>query len=327
MTESILVAGGAGYIGSHVCKALATSGYQPVVLDNLSTGYRQFVKWGPLVEADVSDTETVGGIVKKYQIRAVIDLAGTIDVSESVTNPLKYYESNFACKIHFVRALKESGVRAFVFSSTAAVYGEPTVVPIPETHLTAPTSPYGSSKLFFESLLRDYHAAVGFPWMALRYFNAAGASADGEIGENHDPETHLIPRACLAALGYGPPLAIFGTDYPTFDGTAIRDYIHVMDLAAAHVLAIRALLDGAAPAICNLGNGRGTSVREIVTAFEHLQIPVPHEVRPRRVGDPARLVADPSSAQKILGWKPEYIDIETIIRSAYAWHKAKAGCS
>jgi UDP-glucose-4-epimerase GalE len=323
MSASILVAGGAGYIGSHVCKALAAHGHRPVVLDNLSTGRRDFVLWGDLVEASVDDADAVSEALKKYAIEAVIDLSGSIEVAESVADPLKYYENNFACKIAFLRALQVHGVRGVVFSSTAAAYGEPESVPIREDQATRPKNPYGWSKLFYEQLLRDFHASGGPSWAALRYFNACGASPDREIGEAHDPETHLIPRACLAALGSGPALQIFGDDYPTPDGTAIRDYVHVMDLASAHVLAVNRLLQGAEPFVCNLGNGRGTSIREIVEGFAALGLALPHEFRSRRAGDPARLVADNSRARELLGWTPRYTDIKDMIGSAHDWHRQR----
>jgi UDP-glucose-4-epimerase GalE len=320
MTQSILVAGGAGYIGSHVCKTLASAGYNPVTLDNLVTGRRDFVRFGPLVEASVSDSETVKQTLKHYAIEAVIDLAGSIEVAESVKNPLKYYDNNFAVKIPFLKTLSQCGVKAIVFSSTAAVYGEPVMVPIPETHPLIPKNPYGQSKLAYERMLSDFHLAGGPAWMALRYFNAAGASLDGDIGECHEPESHLIPLACFANLGKNPALSIFGNDYDTPDGTAVRDYIHVMDLASAHVLAVEALLQGAPPAAYNLGNGIGTSIGEIMACFERLGLPVPHSFKGRRAGDPTRLVADSSAAKKNLGWAPKYADIETIIRSAHNWH-------
>ncbi len=320
MTVSILVAGGAGYIGSHVCKALAAAGYQPVTLDNLTTGRRDFVKFGPLVEASVADGEVVAATVARYGIQAVIDLAGSIEVAESVKDPLKYYENNFAVKIPFLRALHMAGVKAVVFSSTAAVYGEPVAVPIAESHPLLPKNPYGQSKLAYEHLLRDFHAAGGPSWMALRYFNAAGASFDGDIGECHEPESHLLPLACMAQLGTGPALSIFGNDYPTPDKTAVRDYIHVLDLASAHVLAVEALLKGAASGSYNLGNGIGTSIGEVLAAFERLGLPVPHSFKPRRAGDSSQLVADSAAAKKALGWQPAYADIELIIRSAHQWH-------
>ncbi|PZP55871.1 MAG: UDP-glucose 4-epimerase GalE [Micavibrio aeruginosavorus] len=323
MAKSILVAGGAGYIGSHVCKALASGGYNPVVLDNFSTGYREFVQWGNLVEGSVDDRDIVAATLKKYDICAVIDLSGSIEVSESITDPLKYYENNFARKIPFLKILKDHGIKAFVFSSTAAAYGEPDSVPIQETQKTQPKNPYGWSKLFFEQMLKDFHAAGGPAWAALRYFNACGASPDKEIGEAHDPETHLIPIACMASLGSGKPLKVFGTDYPTPDGTAIRDYVHVMDLAEAHVLAVNKLLEKPEPFVCNLGNGKGISIRDIIASFERLGFKLPYELHSRREGDPARLIADNSRAKEILGWTPQYSDIDTIILSAYNWHKMR----
>ena len=219
-----------------------------------------------------------------------------------------------------MKTLTQSGINAFVFSSTAAVYGEPESVPITESHPTHPTNPYGWSKLMFERLLQSTGAATGLRFMALRYFNAAGASPEGDIGELHDPETHLIPRACLANLGLIPPLEIFGNDYPTPDGTALRDYIHVMDLASAHVLAVTALLKGAESAVYNLGNGVATSIGDIIATFQQLGHPVPHHFRGRRAGDPSRLIADSSAAQKALGWRPNYPGIQDIVKTAYAWH-------
>ena len=322
MAKAILVAGGAGYIGAHVCKALALAGYLPVTLDNLCTGRRDFVRFGPLVEASVADEKAVRDTIAWHKIDAVIDLAGSIEVAESVANPLKYYANNFAAKISFLNALRQTGVRAFVFSSTAAVYGEPVSVPIEETHPLSPKNPYGWSKLAFEQLLRDFHVAGGPAWMALRYFNAAGASPEAEIGESHEPETHLIPRACMAVLGQVPALDIFGNDYPTPDGTAIRDYIHVSDLASAHVLAIEALLNGAKPAAYNLGNGVGTSIGEILDCFKRLGLAVPHQFKPRRAGDPVRLVADASAARQQLAWTPQYDSVDAIVESAYRWHKS-----
>jgi UDP-glucose 4-epimerase/UDP-arabinose 4-epimerase len=323
MTKAVLVTGGAGYIGSHVCKTLAKAGYLPVTLDNLVTGKRDFVRWGPLVEACVSNIDVVHETVKQYRIEAVIDMAGSIEVAESVSNPLKYYHNNFAVKIPFLQTLRECGVRAFVLSSTAAVYGEPVNVPIPETDPLQPKNPYGRSKLAFEHMLKEFHHSGGMAWMALRYFNAAGASFDGDIGESHEPETHLIPRACMAALGQTASLDIFGNDYPTPDGTAIRDYIHVLDLASAHVLAVEALLNGAPAAAYNLGNGIGTSIGEILKCFERMKLHVPHSFKPRRPGDPVQLVANSSAAQKALGWKPQYASVDHIISSAYDWHKSK----
>ena len=323
MAEAVLVAGGAGYIGSHVCKVLAGAGYLPVVLDDLSAGHAEAVKWGPLVRARVTDEADVAAALREHSIKAVIDLAGSIEVGESVRDPLKYYDNNASAKTSLLRTVHANGVTAFVFSSTAAVYGEPVEVPIPESHPKQPKNPYGWSKLMFEQILQDFHAAGGPAYTALRYFNAAGASPDGEIGEAHDPETHLIPRACLAALGRIPALQIFGNDYPTPDGTALRDYVHVMDLAAAHVLAVRRLLDGGACGAFNLGNGQGTSIGQILAAFETLGHKVPHEFGPRRAGDPARLIADSSPAKRELGWTPAYADVGAIAGSAYAWHASR----
>ncbi len=323
MSKSVLVTGGAGYIGAHVCKELAASGYIPVVIDNLCTGYYDFVRWGPMVAACVSDSEAVAATVRQHHIEAVIDLAGSIEVAESVADPFKYYTNNLSRKIPFLHTLKACGVRAFVLSSTAAVYGEPVSVPIPETHPLQPKNPYGWSKRAAEQLLQDFHPTGGPAWMALRYFNAAGASPDGDIGEAHEPESHLIPRACMAALGRTPALEIFGNDYPTPDGTAIRDYVHVQDLASAHVLAIEALLNGASPTAYNLGSGAGTSVGEIMACFARMGASVPHVFKARRTGDPIRLVADSAAARQNLGWKPKRSGIDAIVYSALNWHKSR----
>lgn len=321
MSESVLVAGGAGYIGAHVCKALAAAGYVPVTLDNLRTGHREFARFGPFVQGCVSNSAVVAQAVKQYRIRAAIDLAGSSDISESLADPLGYYENNMAAKLNFLRTLHAYGVAAFVFSSSACVYGEPSILPIPELHPLMPKNPYGWSKLAFEQALRDMHAAGGPRFMVLRYFNAAGASPDGDIGERHEPESHLIPRACFAALGQGQPLEIYGDDYPTPDGTAIRDYVHVSDLAAAHVLAVEALLGGALPATYNLGRGMGVSVREVLGCFERLGHAVPHAFKPRRAGDAAILVADASAIRTQLGWWPRQ-DLDAMIASAYRFHQA-----
>jgi UDP-glucose-4-epimerase GalE len=279
------------------------------------------VRWGEFVEASVSNLDIVTQTVTKYNINAVIDLTGSIEVGESVIDPIKYYGNNFACKLAFLQTLSKAGVKAFVFSSTAAVYGEPETVPIPESHRKQPKSPYGWSKLLFEQLLSDFHLAGGPSWMALRYFNAAGASFDGDIGENHQPESHLIPRACFAALGRTPALEVYGNDYPTPDGTAIRDYVHVLDLASAHILALEALLADKPPAAYNLGNGLGSSIQDILASFTKLGHPVPHSFKPRRSGDPARLVADNKAACNELGFKPRYGDVDSIISSAFKWHE------
>jgi len=323
MPEPVLVAGGAGYIGAHVCKALAEAGRLPVVLDDLSTGHRDFVCWGPFRQARVSDTEAVRALVAEHGIRTVIDLAAAIEVGESVRDPLKFYANNFGEKVFFLTALRDAGIARVILSSTAAVYGEPEVIPLPESHPLRPQNPYGRTKLAYEHMLADVAAAGGPRFLALRYFNAAGADADGKIGEWHDPESHLVARAAMAVLGAVPPLEIFGNDWPTPDGTAIRDFVHVSDLAAAHVRAVAALEAGAPSGACNLGTGRGTSVAEILACFAAEGLSVPHRFAARRPGDPARLVADPARARKLLSWTPQVSDLPTIVRSAMAWHRSQ----
>ena len=321
---AVLVAGGAGYIGSQTCKALRRAGFLPVTLDNLSTGYRQAVKFGPLVEADLRDRETVQATVRRYGIRAAIHFAAFSLVGESVRDPAKYYDNNVGAANAFAWALIGAGVQAFVFSSTAAAYGMPEASPIPEDHPTVPINPYGASKLAFEGALRWLGEAHPFRWTALRYFNAAGADLDGEVGESHEPETHLIPNLCKAVLGTGPGLTVFGQDYPTRDGTPIRDYIHVVDLAEAHVLAVRRLLDGGAGGIFNVGAGEGVTVMQIISAAEAaLGAKVPYTVGPRRAGDPPSLVADSSRLKAAFGWAPRHSDLETIIRTAARWQRAR----
>ena len=321
MPEPVLVAGGAGYIGAHVCKALAAAGRLPVVLDDLSTGHRDFVRWGPFRQARVSDAAAVRALVAEHGIRTVIDLAASIEVGESVRDPLKFYANNLAEKVFFLTALRDAGVARVILSSTAAVYGEPEATPLLESHPLRPQNPYGRTKLAYEGMLADVAAAGGPRFLALRYFNAAGADAGGKIGEWHDPESHLIARAALAVLGAVPPLEIFGNDWPTPDGTAIRDYVHVSDLAAAHVLAVTALEAGVPSGACNLGTGHGASVAEVLASFAAEGFAVPHRLTARRPGDPARLVADPALARRLLGWTPQCSDLPTIVRSATAWHR------
>ncbi len=325
MPEAVLVVGGAGYIGAHVCKALADTGRLPVTLDNLSTGHADFVRWGPLIQADITAADILRETLARHAIRTAIDLAACIEVGESVREPLKFYANNFAAKVGFLATLKAAGVERLILSSTAAVYGEPEATPIPESHPLRPASPYGRSKLAYEQMLADVAAAGGPRFMALRYFNAAGADAGGQIGEAHNPETHLIARAALATLGAVPPLSIFGNDWPTPDGTPIRDYIHVGDLAAAHVAAMRALEAGITTTACNLGTGAGHSVAEVLACFAAAGAPVPHSYAPRRPGDPARLIADPSLARRGLGWTPVRSDLPSIVGSALAWHRARHG--
>ncbi|MBL8571874.1 MAG: UDP-glucose 4-epimerase GalE [Phreatobacter sp.] len=321
MGLNVLVAGGAGYVGAHVCKALARAGHHPVVLDSLAHGHREAVRWGPLVEADIADRAAVGRAIGSHRIDAVMHFAAWIFVGESMTSPLKYFANNLGGSLALLDAAMAAGVRRVVFSSTAAVYGEPRQVPIPESHPTEPINPYGESKLMVERVLRWLDRQQGLRFAALRYFNASGADPDAEIGERHDPETHLVPLAILAALGKAPALNIFGDDYDTPDGTAIRDYIHVADLAGAHVAALEHLAAGGASLTLNLGGGSGTSVREIVDAVARVGgRPVPASFAPRRPGDPPRLVADIAAARAALAWSPRHSDIDTIVRTAWAWH-------
>jgi len=319
---SILIVGGAGYIGSHTAKLIAAAGHEPLVLDNLVYGHRWAVKWGPLIEGDLADTALLERVFKTHQIEAVIHFAAFTYVGESVTNPRKYFRNNLVNALNLLDAMVDHGVRDIVFSSTCATYGEPTEVPIPETHRQDPVNPYGEAKLAVEKALKWYSGAYGLRYAALRYFNAAGASPDAEIGEDHDPETHLIPLAIAAALGRRPQLDVFGTDYPTPDGTAVRDYIHVEDLAEAHRLALMQLQKGTPSLQLNLGTGHGNSVREVIAAVERATgRPVPHRQVARRAGDPPALVADARKAFATLGWKPKYADLQTIVDHAVRWHQ------
>lgn len=317
----MLVTGGAGYIGAHVAKALARAGFRPVVFDNLGNGHRGAVRWGPLVEADLADRAMLARVLKEHAIVAVIHLAGFIEVGESMRDPARFYRNNFVNALGLLDAMAKAAVDAIVFSSTAAVYGVPQRVPIAEEHPTAPVNPYGESKLMVEWALKALGRAHGLKWMALRYFNASGADRGGEIGERHEPESHLIPRACLAALGRLPPLQIFGNDYPTQDGTAIRDYVHVEDLAAAHVRALEHLLAGGESRALNLGTGDGHSVATVIRTVEEIAgRKVPSDYAPRRAGDPPVLVADPSAARALLGWEAKVRDLSAIVASAWRWH-------
>ncbi|HXH48578.1 MAG TPA: UDP-glucose 4-epimerase GalE [Terriglobia bacterium] len=320
----VLVTGGAGYIGSQTAKALARAGHEGVVLDNLATGHREAVKWGPFIEGDLGDKEMLAKIFKEHRIEAVIHFAASLLVGESVTNPQKYFWNNVVNTLLLLDAMKACGVKHIVFSSSAAVYGSPEKLPIPEDHPMRPVSPYGDSKLCMERAIRWYCVAYGLRGVALRYFNAAGADLEGELGEEHDPESHLVPLVVKSALGQRPDVEVYGTDYPTPDGTAIRDYIHVVDLADAHVRALEYLAGGGESTELNLGTGEGHSVREVVAGVGKLcEGRVPAKDAPRRAGDPAVLVADPSKARQVLGWKPQYSDLDTIIQSAWKWHSSK----
>jgi len=322
MAETILVTGGAGYIGSHTCKALAASGYLPVVVDNLSTGHRWAVRWGPLVEADIADKRRMAETIERFRPKAVIHFAAHAYVGESIQKPREYFDNNVARTLSLLDVLLDSGVDKIVFSSSCATYGIPDELPIAEDHAQRPINPYGDSKLFVEKILGWYASAYGLSYTCLRYFNAAGADPDGEIGEDHTPETHLIPLVIGAALGQAPSLEIFGTDYDTPDGTAVRDYVHVSDLADAHVRAVERLLAGGDNIALNLGSGHGYSIREVVAAVEAISgTRVPAVDGPRRPGDPAALVADPRSAQAVLGWSPGKSDLETIVQTAWDWHE------
>lgn len=317
---AILVTGGAGYIGSHTCKLLASSGYRPICYDNLSTGYADFVKWGPLEVGDLHDTAKLMSVMKAYQPVAVIHFAARAYVGESVENPFKYYKNNVGGTLSLLEAMRATGVKPIVFSSTCATYGIPDDKTIREDCPQNPINPYGRTKLVIEMMLRDLSSRGEINQISLRYFNAAGADKDGEIGEKHDPETHLIPLAIRAGMG-GRPLSIFGTDFPTPDGTCVRDYIHVEDLASAHLAAVQHLLAGGDSDFFNLGTGRGNSVREIVDALRGLGIPVVANEIGRREGDPAYLVADAAKAKVILKWQPRYMDIKDTLATAIAWHK------
>ncbi len=322
--ENIVVTGGAGYIGSHACKALAAAGYQPVALDNLVYGHPWAVRWGPLEKADLEDSPRILEIFAKYRPAAVMHFAAYAYVGESVTDPARYYRNNVGGTLNLLDAMQTAGIGQLVFSSTCATYGHPRSERIAESHPQEPINPYGRSKLMMEQILSDYSRAYGLRSISLRYFNAAGADADGEIGEDHDPETHLIPLVLEAAAGRRPCIEVFGDDYDTPDGTCIRDYIHVTDLAAAHVTALEALREGHPTDAFNLGTGRGASVREVIDCARAVTgRDVPVSIAPRRPGDPARLVADADRAGETLRWVPTRSDLETIIDSAWRWHRAR----
>ncbi len=320
---NILVTGGAGYIGSHTVLALAAAGFTPVVFDNLSTGHEQAVPKGvTLVRGDIHDIDFVAETLRRYDIAGVIHFAASSLVGESMENPAKYYENNVEGTLHLLLGLQKAGVSKIVFSSTAAVYGEPEKTPIEEDFPHNPTNVYGRTKLVIEHMLSDFSAAYGLRYVALRYFNAAGAAEGGAIGEDHNPETHLIPLILKAAQGVRDHVAVYGTDYPTKDGTCIRDYIHVTDLAAAHVLAMRYLLDGGESDVFNLGSENGFSVREMIEtakAVTGVDFKVTEEAR--RAGDPAVLIASSTKCKKILGWHPTHSSTKEIFASAWAWHK------
>ena len=324
--EPILVTGGAGYIGSHVVRDLGERGYRPVVLDNLSSGHPEAVLYGELIQGDVADSERVGSILRKFAIRSVMHFAAFIQVGESVRQPLKYYENNSFNCLRLIKTCLENGVENFIFSSTAAVYGMPEKVPVDEKAPLLPINPYGGSKLVSEMLLRDAAAAnPGFHYVALRYFNAAGADRQARIGQDYRQPTHLLTRALKTALRQFPKLEVFGTDYPTPDGTAIRDYIHVDDLASAHLLALEFLKTKKQSRVFNCGYGIGHSVHDVVAAAKRvsgIDFPVVHTAR--RPGDPAALIADAGLIRRELGWKPDVPHLDDIVASAWNWEKKLA---
>jgi UDP-arabinose 4-epimerase len=324
MSRHVLITGGAGYIGSHTCKALAEMGYTPLCYDNLVYGHPWSVKWGPFVEGDILDREKLDKAIQKYRPEAVLHFAAYAYVGESVENPGKYYRNNTLGSLNLLEAMRDHGINRMVFSSTCATYGEPEKLPIPEDHPQKPINPYGASKLMIERMLQDFDNAHGIRSIALRYFNAAGADPAIEIGEDHDPETHLVPLVLDVAAERRPFITVFGNDYDTDDGTCIRDYIHVTDLAAAHVYALKALAGGKPSSAFNLGNGRGVSVNQVIdTARQVTGCHIPVEFGPRRAGDPAVLIGDASRFMKEFDWQPKYSELEQIIETAWNWHLRK----
>lgn len=319
---AILVCGGAGYIGSHVNKQLNKEGYETVVFDNLVYGHREAVKWGHFEQGDLKNIEDIERVFQKYSIDAVFHFAAYAYVGESVQEPEKYYYNNVANTLNLLNVMKKHGCNKIIFSSTCATYGEPEQVPIKEDMPQNPINPYGATKLMMERIFRDYHTAYGLQFVVLRYFNAAGADPDGEIGESHNPETHIIPLVLDAASGKREDIKVFGTDYETPDGSCVRDYIHVYDLATAHLLALHHLEQGKESDFFNLGNALGTSVLEVINSVwkvtgKDFKI----TLADRRSGDPAILVGSSEKAQKVLGWKPIYEDIDTIVEHAWKWHE------
>lgn len=322
----ILVVGGAGYIGSHMVKLLLRAGHEVVTLDNLSAGFRDAVVGGEFVQCDLADRAGLDEVFGRHAFDGVMHFASFIQVGESVARPDIYYRNNFCNTLNLLDAMTAHGVKRFIFSSTAAVFGEPDYVPIDEAHPARPINPYGISKWMVEQALAGYDRAFGLKSVCLRYFNAAGADPEGELGERHDPETHLIPLVLQAASGRRPDIAVFGRDYDTPDGTCVRDYVHVVDLCQAHLLALDALAAGGESDAFNLGNGNGFSVREVIEAARRVtgrEIAV--QDRPRRPGDPARLVANSARARQALGWKPEFAELDVIVGHAWAWERKLAG--
>lgn len=320
---SILVTGGAGYIGSHTIQRLLEQGESAIVVDNFSTGHKQTLNNIEFVECDIRDKKSLSEVFKKYSIDAVIHFAASSLVGESMVDPAKYYENNLVGTLRLLEVMAQFNVKNLVFSSTAATYGNPIDVPISEDQVTRPTNTYGETKLAMEHMMKWFETAHGIKYVALRYFNAAGAHPNGMIGEDHSPETHLIPLVFQVALNQRKYISVYGDDYPTKDGTCIRDYIHVCDLADAHVKAVQYLRSGQPSTTCNLGNGDGYSVLEIIQAVREVtNREIPTKIESRRNGDPAILIADATKAKNILGWLPQYTDIKEIIKTAWKWHQA-----
>ena len=323
-SKKILVTGGAGYIGSVTVSLLKKRGYEPIIFDNFVYGHRDFAEGITCYEGDIASRDDLNKVLEKESIQAVMHFAAYAYVGESVENPRKYYENNAFGALNLINTLKDFGINKFIFSSTCATYGEPIQIPMNENHPQNPINPYGFTKLFVERVLKDYDTAYGFKSVLLRYFNAAGADPDLRTGEDHNPETHLIPLTLDAAMGRRDEIQIYGTDYPTPDGTCIRDYIHIWDLAEAHLLALEKLASGEGSDEFNLGIGKGFSVREVIGAAEKVtgKKIKSHEV-PRRAGDPPRLISDSKKANEKLGWRPKYEDIYSIVESAWAWHQRR----
>ncbi|HIT03703.1 MAG TPA: UDP-glucose 4-epimerase GalE [Candidatus Caccocola faecipullorum] len=320
--KNCVVTGGAGYVGSHCCKELAKAGYNPVTVDNLFRGHRELVKWGPFCECDVLDTERLSKIFEEYRPEAVFHFAGLTYVGESVEHPEDYYRVNTAGTLSLLSAMMRGGCDKIIFSSTAATYGNPLYTPIDEKHPQSPINPYGASKLFIERMMEDFSSAHGIKFAALRYFNASGADPECETGELHEPETHLIPLIIFAALGRRADIKIFGRDYDTPDGTAVRDYVHVTDLASAHLKALEKLKSDGKNLKLNLGTGSGYSVLEVIKSVERVSVKkVPAHDAPRRAGDPPVLVADSTAAQQTLGWQLKHSSIDEIVETAIRWHE------
>jgi UDP-arabinose 4-epimerase len=325
MTEPILITGGAGYIGSHTCKALAAMGYLPITLDNLAYGHAWAVQWGPFIKGDIADSSVLDQIFSAYRPKAVIHFAAYAYVGESVQHPAKYYRNNVAGSISLLDAMRRHGCKNVIFSSSCSTYGMPLRLPIPEDHPQNPINPYGRTKLMMEQIIQDYGSAYGVRYAILRYFNAAGADPEGQIGEDHEPETHLIPLLLQTAQGRRDYTEVYGTDYETPDGTAIRDYIHVTDLAGAHLLALKYLTESRQSLCLNLGTGEGNSVMEVIEAVRKVTgKTVAYRLVDRRPGDPPVLVAKPDYAYSLLGWKPGFGDIQETISTAWNWHQSQA---